>query len=133
MDLALPQKESSKAAEQAMVDPDVKPTKDLPELEDTDAPTIVAFAATDDANRGKISSLAIDRLGNTQPIGDLDELKKALKEIRAAADPKDFKGTVKLRGDPKLKWQSILDVMNACQSAGFHRVGFASPLDTSGG
>jgi biopolymer transport protein ExbD len=130
MDLALPQRESGKAADPTLVDPTVASNKELEPQDMTDIPTITAVAAGDAANRGQLSSLSIEHLGNAHPVSSLDDLEKALKgEFKAD----DFRGAIKVRGDPQLKWSAMLEVMDACHRAGFTRVGFAAPLDTSGG
>jgi biopolymer transport protein ExbD len=129
MDLALPQRESGKAADPTMVDPTVASNTEL-EQDMTEIPTVTAVAAGDPANRGAISSLSIEHLGNANPVSSLDDLEKTLK-TKFNAD--DFRGNIKVRGDPKLKWSAMLEVMDACHRAGFKRVGFAAPLDPSGG
>jgi biopolymer transport protein ExbD len=130
MDLALPQKESGKAADAMLVDPTAASDKELDPQDMTDIPTITAVAAGDAANRGQISSLSVEHLGNANPVSSLEDLEKALKEKFKASD---FKGAIKVRGDPQLKWSAMLEVLDACHRAGFTRVGFSSPLDTSGG
>ena len=129
MDLALPQRESGKAADPTMVDPTVASNTEL-EQDMTEIPTVTAVAAGDPANRGAISSLSIEHLGNANPVSSLDDLIVTLK-TKYNAD--DFKGNIKVRGDPRLKWSAMMEVVDACHAAGFKRVGFAAPLDTSGG
>jgi biopolymer transport protein ExbD len=130
MDLALPQKESGKAADPTLVDPTAASNTELDPQDMTDIPTVTAVAASDAANRGQISSLSVEHLGNAHSVSSLDDLEKALKGDFKADD---FKGAIKVRGDPQLKWSSMLEVLDACHRAGFTRVGFASPLDTTGG
>jgi biopolymer transport protein ExbD len=96
----------------------------------TDIPTVTAVAAGDVAVRGQISSLSVEHLGNANPVSSLQDLEKVLKEKFKA---EDFKGAIKVRGDPQLKWSAMMQLIDACHSAGFTRVGFAAPLDTSGG
>ena len=119
MDLALPAPQSSKADKPENVDP-TKVSNTVPEDDLTDVPTVTAVAANDAANRGQISSLAIERLGSAKPVANLEELEKVLKEEFKA---EDFKGAIKVRGDSRLKWSAILEVMDVCHAAGFTRVG----------
>jgi biopolymer transport protein ExbD len=129
MDLALPQNQSGQATEVAMIDPSQEANKE-PDLEDlTDVPTITATAANDARNLGQISALTIDRLGNPKGVSSLEDLEKTLKK---EFTPQDFKGAIKVRGDPRLKWSEVLQIMDVCHRAGFTRIGFAAPLDTSG-
>jgi biopolymer transport protein ExbD len=130
MDLALPQKASDMAADPTLIDPTMASNKDLDAQDMTDVPTVTAVAAGDAANRGQISSLSVEHLGNANPVSSLDDLEKALKE-KFKAD--DFRRAIKVRGDPQLKWSAMLEVMDACHRAGFTRVSFAAPLDTTGG
>ena len=37
--------------------------------------------------------------------------------------------SVKIEGDKKLKWQFVVEIMDACKRAGYHNVGFAPPPD----
>jgi biopolymer transport protein ExbD len=136
MDLALPQITGVRASDPTLVDPSVASNTDLDLLDMTDVPTITVRAAGDPANRGQIRSLSVEHLGNTNGVdastdenGRLVGLETALKkDFKADA----FKGAIKVRGDPLLKWAVMLKVMDACHSAGFTRVGFAEPLDASG-
>jgi biopolymer transport protein ExbD len=130
MDLALPAKESSKAQDPSQVDPLVEANPNLDPDELIDVPLIVAKAANDPANAGSINSLSIEHLGNTRTIHDLGDLFKTLNsdDFRAA----DFKGAIRVRGDPKLKWSAVVEIVDKCRAAGFTRVGFASPNDNPG-
>jgi biopolymer transport protein ExbD len=130
MDLALPAKESSKAQDPSMIDPTVAANPNIDPDELLDVPMIVAKAANDPANAGTISSLSIEHLGNPRTVHDIDDLVKTLKsdEFKAA----DFKGAIRVRGDPKLKWSAVVKIVDSCHAAGFTRVGFASPNDNPG-
>jgi biopolymer transport protein ExbD len=129
MDLALPQKESSKAADPAMIDPSNESNPNIDPEDLADVPLISATAGNDPANAGKISTLSIEHLGSTRTLTDIDTLVKTLmSDVKA----EDFKGAIRLRGDPKLKWSAVFEIMDACHKAGFKRIGFASPGDSSG-
>jgi biopolymer transport protein ExbD len=130
MDLALPANQSGRAPEAAMIDPSVDANKD-PDLNDlSDVPTITAKAANDPANFGDISGFIVDRLGNPTTVSKMEDLETMLKGEDMKAE--GFNGAIKIRGDPRLKWSAILKIMDVCHRAGFTRIGFAAPLDTSG-
>jgi len=130
MDLALPAKESTKAQDPSMIDPKMEANPNIDPDELIDIPLIVAKAANDPANAGTISSLSIEHLGNPHTVRDIDDLLKTLRseDFRAA----DFKGAIRVRGDPKLKWSAVVKIVDQCHAAGFTRVGFASPNDNPG-
>jgi biopolymer transport protein ExbD len=37
--------------------------------------------------------------------------------------------SVKIEGEKRLKWQFVVEIMDACKRAGYHNVGFAPPPD----
>ena len=42
---------------------------------------------------------------------------------------KDRQPTLTVQGDSRIKWNMVVDVMDACRQAGFVRIGFAAPPD----
>jgi biopolymer transport protein ExbD len=127
MDLALPQDTSGRATDVNDVDMK-KMAEKLPDLEDlNDVPTITAATQNDGTNNGKISALTVqDRTGANRSASSVGELEKLLKDEFPATDSN---GVIKVRGDPRLKWYAVLQVMDACHRAGYTRVGFAAPLE----
>lgn len=70
------------------------------------------------------------------PMGsDLDALRKHLEKLykdkEAGTENKEDlkKLAIKVQGDSKLKWGSVVEVMDTCRQAGFANVSFAQPPD----
>lgn len=129
MDLMLP-KEDKKG--QASAPEDVQP--ELPSDKEDEPPeipadlTVIVTTQLDGVNDGNINSLAVeDRSGKTNIDYDkkLTDLVKYLKEQRE----KSGNASIRVQGDSKLKWEAMVQVMDACRKAGFENVGFMQPPD----
>ncbi len=131
MQLALPSDDAKAAAKPEDVKPDSKSEKDLA-LEIPSDLTVVVKTQNDGVNNGIISALTVeDRSGPTtiRPEGaepSLSALTRYLKSVRANVENKS---AIKLQGDSKLKWDNVVQVMDACRKAGFDNISFAPPPD----
>jgi len=141
MDLMLPsdaKKESAKMASKPEdVDPMAISNKKDPLMEDDDLPdldipadlTVIVTTQIDGTHDGTINALFVeDRSGKTSVELDdgLRELIRYLKEQRAKADEK---GSIRVQGDSRLRWEAMVKVMDACRKAGYETVGFMQPPD----
>jgi biopolymer transport protein ExbD len=138
MDLTLPgtaKKDSAKAAtDPDKVDPMAISNKKEDQEEDLDLDipsdlTVIVTTQIDGTHDGTINALFVeDRAGKTQVDLDdgLAELIKYLKEQREKADEK---GSIRVQGDSRLRWEAMVKVMDACRKAGYETVGFMQPSD----
>jgi biopolymer transport protein ExbD len=125
MDLSLPSEQVSQAKDQKDVDPASKPDKN----QNLDLPsdvTVIVKTQRDGVNDGQISALDIQETSGQSHPKNLDELKAELTKIRARVDNKD---AIKIQGDSKLKWYSVVQVMDVCRAAGFQNISFVPPPD----
>jgi biopolymer transport protein ExbD len=78
-------------------------------------------------DNGTIASIVIET-GASKKILPEDawqrQLSAELKKLRA--DGPEF-DTVRIKADKKVKWASIVQVMDSCKEAGFTNIGFAPP------
>ena len=100
--------------------------------------TVIVKTQHDERNEGLISQLTVITKDKEKVITDdkgeplltpkdqLTQLTKYLKEIRESLGNKD---DVKLMGDSRLKWESVVKVRDACQQAGFVNAALAPPPD----
>ena len=141
MDLMLPsdaKKESAKMASKPEdVDPMAISNKKDPLMKDDDLPdldipadlTVIVTTQIDGTHDGTINALFVeDRSGKTSVELDdgLRELIRYPKEQRAKADEK---GSIRVQGDSRLRWEAMVKVMDACRKAGYETVGFMQPPD----
>jgi biopolymer transport protein ExbD len=129
MDLMLP-KEDKKGQASAPEDvlPETASDKEDEPLEIPADLTVLVTTQLDGVNDGNISSLAVeDRAGKTPIDYDkkLTDLVKYLKEQREKSE----NTSIRVQGDSKLKWEAMVQVMDACRRAGFENVGFMQPPD----
>lgn len=122
MDLSLPAPTENKAK--------VEPETPLPSSSENDeVPAqvkVIVRAQQGAGSEGTISRVTVEELtGQTDievPNGKLNELRKHLERI---GENVDNKKSVLIKADGKLKWQHIVQVMDACRKAGFTDIGFA--------
>jgi biopolymer transport protein ExbD len=136
MDLSLPSEAVSKAENKDQVKPDAPSNKESLELP-ADL-TVIITADRGDVNFGGISALTVeDRSGKeTIPLPDQDErdrnithLDKLRAKLKASHGTAENKEAIKLQGDGKLKWESVVKVMDVCRDAGFANISFVPPPD----
>ncbi len=127
MDLSLPAPTDNKAIE--------TPEKPLPsDSQSDDIPAqvkvIVKTQQGTDAE-GLISRVTVEELTGSTDIevlsGKVDKLQKHLERI---GENVENKKSVLIKADGKLKWASIVQVMDACRKAGFTDIGFAELPET---
>jgi biopolymer transport protein ExbD len=127
LDLSLP----SDAPKQAIDKPKTNladTTEDFP----SDVTVKVRTRHGEGAAAGEISDLTV--INSSTPDGsnnfrdDLDKLRAHLAERRKNTEGKG-KDNIKVQGDGKLKWRSIMKVMDACRKAGYKNVSFVPPED----
>jgi biopolymer transport protein ExbD len=124
MELSLPSDNTLAADKPENVDPNVRPDRNR-ELELKTDLTVIVRTQQNGQNYGVISSVAVQDAGNVKDLGsDLDNLQKYLRELAQRVDPKQG---IKLQGDSRLKWDSMVQVMDRCRLAGFKNVSFAPP------
>jgi biopolymer transport protein ExbD len=122
MDLSLPAPTENKAK----VEPET-PMPSSSENEEVPAQVkVIVRAQQGTGSEGMISRVTVEELtGQTDievPNGKLTELRKHLERI---GENVDNKKSVLIKADGKLKWQHIVQVMDACRKAGFTDIGFA--------
>jgi biopolymer transport protein ExbD len=131
MQLALPANTALAAHEKSEINPESARDKNA-ELEVSPDLTVVVKTQNDGVNNGAISALTVeDRSGpaTIRPAGDqslMDALAQYLKKAKATTDNKT---SVKLQADSKLKWDNVVQVMDACHKAGFENISFSPPPD----
>jgi biopolymer transport protein ExbD len=125
MDLSLPSEAISKADRPENQDPKAQSAKD-PNLELPADLTIMVRTQRDGVNDGAISALDVETRAGKEHVDNLDALREYLKKQRATAENKE---SIKIQGDGKLKWNSIVQVMDACHEAGFNNISFVPPPD----
>ena len=130
LEMLLPATGQAKADKIENVDP--KAASDT-ELELPSELTVVVRTQRDGVNDGAISQLLLQtRQGDLTVAYDdkLDTLTKLLKANRKSlANQSD----IRIQADSKLKWDSVVRVMDACKNAGFKGIGFGPPPDGAGG
>jgi biopolymer transport protein ExbD len=128
MDLSLPSEAISKADKQENVDPTAQSNKNQ-NLELPADLTVVIRAVNGDVNRGNISALEVENRAGKEPVGYDDkllQLREYLKKQHGTAENKD---SIKIQAEGKLKWESVVQVMDACRDAGFPAISFVPPPD----
>jgi biopolymer transport protein ExbD len=124
MELALPTDAVSKAKQQELADPKAQSEKNP--LEIPADLTVIVNTQLDGTNNGKISHLRVDdRAGKTE-INNVKELRAHLKKVRQGLENREG---IKIQGDGKLHWSSVIEVMDVCREAGFKNVSFVPPPD----
>jgi biopolymer transport protein ExbD len=125
MDLSLPSEQVAQAQKPENVDPTSQPDKNQ-NLELPADVTVIVNTQRDGVNDGQISALHIEeRSGQVHP-NNLEQLKAELVKIRQRVENKE---AIKLQGDSKLKWESVIKVMDVCRAAGFQNISFVPPAD----
>jgi biopolymer transport protein ExbD len=136
MDLSLPSEAVSQADKKENVDPMAQSNKTPLELP-ADL-TIIIRTQRDGVNDGAISALTVeDRSGKeTIPTPEVEEaargvtlLDKLRDKLKKAHGTVENKESIKIQGDGKLKWDSIVKVMDVCRDAGFNNISFVPPPD----
>jgi biopolymer transport protein ExbD len=126
MDLSLPADADKAAHKKEDVKPDAKSEKDLT-LEVPSDLTVIVRTQQDGVNNGIISALTVEESAGPKAIeGGLDGLRKYLQEARKAVANKS---ALKLKGDGRLKWRAVVEVMDVCRQAGFENISFVPPPD----
>jgi biopolymer transport protein ExbD len=124
MDLSLPSEVITRAEKKEDVDPNAKP--DPKPLELPANLTVLVRTQQDGVNNGRISALTLQDEAGPQPVDNLDKLKDELKKRRETVENKE---NIKIQADGKLKWESVIQVMDVCQQAGFKNISFVPPPD----
>jgi biopolymer transport protein ExbD len=129
MEMALPAK--IEYAKKDQENPDPVPSDKEEELTLEPDLTVVVKTQNDGVNNGIISQITLKDLAGEKSVRNLDELTARLREAREKEGLKNHE-EVKIQGDSGLNWGAVVEVMDACQKAGF-RAGFAEPPDRSTG
>jgi biopolymer transport protein ExbD len=126
MEMQLPSDAVKSARDQQEVDPNAKVDNNQT-LEVQADVTVLVRTQQDGEHKGEISALTVEDRGGRKDFGTkLDALQKHLEELRKEVNNKD---AIKIQGDGRLKWGSIVQVMDACRKAGFENISFAPPPD----
>lgn len=123
MELSLP----SEAISQAQSPEDVKSDAAVDKNQDLKLAaniTVIVRTQRDNVNNGLISGLALQDDAGTNPVDTLDKLRQELKTRHATVENKE---NIKIQADAKLKWEEVINVMDACQQAGFKNISFVPP------
>jgi biopolymer transport protein ExbD len=126
MDLSLPADADKAAHEKEKVKQDAKADKDMT-LEVPSDLTVIVRTQQDGVNNGIISALTVEETSGPKSIeGGVDGLLKYLREANKAVANKSG---IKLKGDGRLKWSAVVQVMDVCRQAGFKDISFVPPPD----
>ncbi len=125
MDLSLPSEAVSQAEKKENVDPAAQSNRN-PNLELPADLTVIIRTQRDGVNDGAISALDVETRAGKEHVDNLDALRDYLKKQHATAENKE---SIKIQGDGKLKWNSIVQVMDVCRDAGFNNISFVPPPD----
>jgi biopolymer transport protein ExbD len=124
MELAMPTDAVTQAKQREQVDQ--KAPSDKNQLEIPADLTVVVNTQLDGTNNGEISHLRVeDRAGKTE-LNNVEELRQHLKKVREGVEKREG---IKIQGDGKLHWASVVKVMDVCREAGFKNVSFVPPPD----
>ena len=124
MDLRLPSEAITRAEKKEDIDPNAKP--DPKPLELPANLTVLVRTQQDGSNNGQISALTLQDEAGPQPVDNLAKLKDELKKRQETVENKE---NIKIQADGKLKWESVIQVMDVCQQAGFKNISFVPPPD----
>jgi biopolymer transport protein ExbD len=119
MALALPTEQSKAAKDPSKVDP-LQQTNPDKEVEFKSEVTV--FVHYHDNSDPTVS--VEDPKGKKLLGSDMKELVEHLQNVRKDLGEKE---KISVQGDGNLKWGNIVQVMDACRSAGFDNVSFAAP------
>jgi biopolymer transport protein ExbD len=131
MQLALPSENTPASHQQKEQDPTAKSEKN-PVLDLPSDLTVVVKTQNDGVNNGAISALTVEDTSGTATIrvaGDQklgDALTHYLKDHREMVSNKS---AIRLQADSHLKWENVVQVMDACRKAGFENISFVPPPD----
>jgi biopolymer transport protein ExbD len=128
MDLSLPSEKVTAAHEKKDESPSVKPDKDQTLDLPSDITVMVRCQRGDDTHRGEVSAISLQTKSGPQEVARplLRNLTEALQKMRETVDRKN---PIQLVGDSSLRWDGVVQVMDACRKAGFENISFAPPPD----
>lgn len=129
MDLSLPSEAASQATKAENVDPTAQSDKkplDIP----ADL-TVVVDTQLDGTNNGKVSAINVETRSGKDLLDTSKEpwqqaLKNYLTKQQGSVENKE---AIKLQCHGRLKWNSVIEVMDACHAAGFKNISFVPPRD----
>jgi biopolymer transport protein ExbD len=124
MDFTLPSETSPGATNRPDVIPDSRPEGDRIDLPSN--LTVMVRTQQDGIHNGIISALSVQNDSGTEQVDNLEQLKKHLEKLRTTVEHKD---AIKIQADGKLKWDGVVQVMDACHAAGFQNISFVPPPD----
>jgi biopolymer transport protein ExbD len=132
MQLALPADTNKAAHQKEQVDPTAANDKDpLPDI----PADLTVVVKTQNDGAGAINELSVeDRAGPSAihaPAGQ-SPADALLRYLRKAREKLENKGAIKLQADARLKWDNVVQVMDACRKAGFDNIAFVPPPDAGG-
>jgi len=93
------------------------------------AVVIVAHVALGDADQGKIGALAVQTKRGRTTIPIAEWRPRLVDELRQLRQDPSIQDHVRIEGEKRLKWASVVEIMDACKEAGFNNIGFAPPPD----
>ncbi|MBY0229387.1 MAG: biopolymer transporter ExbD [Gemmataceae bacterium] len=130
VDMALPSDKDKAAHKKEDQRPDAKPDDKTPEFP-SDL-TVKVRTQNDGERDGEISAVSVANLeGKEETIPGRDPEKEILPALTAYLKGKKEgltnKEGIKLQGDGRLKVASIVNVMDACNAAGFPNISFVQP------
>jgi len=88
--------------------------------------TVIVRTQMDNATAGRISELKLQDDAGAAPVGSVADLTTELKKKHETVENKE---NIKIQADGRLKWQAVIEVMDACQQAGFKNISFVPPPD----
>jgi biopolymer transport protein ExbD len=131
MQLALPAHDQKAAHDKQEQDPSAKHDASSV-LEMPSDMTVIVKTQNDGVNNGAISALTVeDRSGQAtiRPAGDQTLGDALARYLQKAKETSDNKSAIRLQADSHLKWENVVQMMDACRKAGFENISFVPPPD----
>jgi biopolymer transport protein ExbD len=88
--------------------------------------SVLVKASRDGINDGAISALIVQRSEGETPLSSLESLKEHVKEARPKLSNKEL---IRIIPEGALKYDEVVNVVEACVQSGFRAVVLAAPLD----
>jgi biopolymer transport protein ExbD len=136
MDLNLPDAAQAKAAKPE----DVRPSASTPgNLELPSEVTVIVKTGHDGRHDGQITDISVQDTAGTTPVGGEQagtveaKLKALLLYLGKARSGLSNQDDIKIQAETGLKYEGVMQVMDACTKAKFKNVSFGPPPDLSAG
>ncbi len=85
---------------------------------------VAVESAKDPSNAGLISAIHVEERSGRTTVSGLADLRAHLKRAHDAAEGK---GAVNVQADARLRWDAVVQVVDACRASGFPEIRFLAP------